>query len=98
MWVDGWMEQRRGQKSRKGAAASSPQDRTAMALREEGQAGSRVPFVARAHRSRCACSGGECSPPGRSSRSRPGGCGNGGRRAAPLRGPPGTRQCLGGGR
>lgn len=53
------------------------------------------PFPAVAHLSRCACSCGEHSPHGRNSRSRPGGCGSGGRRWGPLLGAPGTRQCLG---
>lgn len=48
-----------------------------------------------AHLSRCAYSGGERSPRGRSSRNRPGGCGSGGHRAVPLPGAPGTHRCLG---
>lgn len=53
------------------------------------------PPPAAAHLSKCACSCGEHSPYGRSSRSHPGDCGSGARRWGPLLGAPGTRRCLG---
>lgn len=56
-----------------------------------------LPGAASAHLSRCACSCEGHSLPGRSSRSRPGGCGSGGHRQGPLLGEPGTRRCLGSG-